>query len=100
MNNICDSCITYRMVLHLIKKCIVITSPALHAFVLVLNVAARYQFEENFKKTLCKIYRFFFSRNDEVNAHKMTVILMDQIKKSPTGIQMLVQTLLQWGNSN
>ena len=48
MNNICDSCIKYRMVLHLIKKCIVITSPALHAFVLVLNVAARYQFEENF----------------------------------------------------
>ena len=33
------------------------------------------------KKNQFVKYIVFFSRNDEVNAHKMTVILMDQIKK-------------------
>ena len=87
-----------------IQKRIVITSPALHAFVQVLNVAARYQYEQeckkNNKKQCEKYIVVLFSRNDVVNAHKMTVILMDHIKQSPTSIQMLVQTLLQWGNSN
>ena len=81
-----------------IYKCIGITSPGPHAFVLVLNIVERFTEEEertvkHFEKYFGeKIYKYFivlFTRKDELKANNTT--LSEYIDNCPSNLKKLIQ---------
>ena len=81
-----------------IYKCVGISSPGPHAFILVLNLAARFTEEEErsvqhfityFGEHAYKYFIVLFTRKDELDDHDMT--LHDHIKKCPPRQQNFVQ---------
>lgn len=81
-----------------IQKCISLTSPGPHAFILVISVAARYTEEEHksiehFVKFFGeKIYNYFivlFTRRDELDFNGIRI--MEHIKRYPTNLKLFIQ---------
>lgn len=81
-----------------IHKCIGITSPGPHAFILVLSVVARFTKEEqksveHFIKYFGeKIYKYFivvFTRKDDLDAHERN--LRDHIQESPPSLIRFIE---------
>lgn len=81
-----------------IYKCIGITSPGPHAFILVLNVVSRYTKEEQqsvehfvryFGENIHNYFIVLFTRKDELEAHNIK--LMDHIKSSPASLRKFIQ---------
>ena len=81
-----------------IYKCIGITSPGPHAFILVLSIANRFTEEEDrtvdhFVKQFGEnIFRYFFvlfTRKDDLDRHKLT--LKEHIKNSPPKLISYIQ---------
>lgn len=80
-----------------ICKCIAITSPGPHAFILVLNVSRFTQEEQNtidhfikhFGENIYKYAIVLFTRRDDLDEEGKTII--DHLKTSPAQLQMLVK---------
>lgn len=85
-------------ILNEIYKCICITSPGPHVFILVLNIASRYTQEEQqsiehfvryFGENIHNYFIVLFTRKDELEAHNMK--LMDHIESSPASLRSFIQ---------
>lgn len=81
-----------------IYKCIGITSPGPHAFILVLNIASRYTQEEQqsvehfvryFGENIHNYFIVLFTRKDELEEHNMK--LMDHLKSSPASLRSFIK---------
>lgn len=81
-----------------IQKCISLTSPGPHAFILVISVAARYTEEEHksiehFVKYFGeKLYNYFivlFTRKDELDFNGIRI--MEHIERYPTNLKLFIQ---------
>ena len=81
-----------------ICKCIGITSPGPHAFILVLNIATRYTeedrctiklFEKYFGKEMYRYAIVLFTRKDQLDKNRTT--LEEYIQKSPKELQFLIK---------
>lgn len=81
-----------------IYKCIGITSPGPHAFILVLNVVSRYTKEEQnavehfvryFGEHIHNYFIVLFTRKDELDDHNIKLI--DHIKGSPPSLRNFIQ---------
>lgn len=80
-----------------IQRCIGITSPGAHAFIVVLNASIRYTEEErnsveHFLKYFGdEIYKYFFvvfTRKEELDEHN--VLLLDHIRDSPASLRHFI----------
>lgn len=80
-----------------IYKCIGITSPGPHAFILVLNVVSRYTQEEQqsvehfvryFGENIHKYFIVLFTRKDELDDNNIKLI--DHIKSSPASLRNFI----------
>lgn len=80
-----------------ISKCIAITSPGPHAFILVLNIASRYTEEEHnsvehfidfFGENIYKYLIVLFARRDELDAQNIT--LFEHLKDAPADLISLI----------
>lgn len=81
-----------------ICKCIAITSPGPHAFILVLNIASRYTIEEQrsvehffnfFGENIYKYLIVLFVRKDELDAENIS--LLEHLRNSPPNLQILLK---------
>ena len=81
-----------------IKKCVLLTSPGPHAFILILRLDARFTDEEkrsvqhfvdNFGGNAYKYFIVLFTRKDELTAHETT--LSDHIQNSPSQLQAIIK---------
>nr|XP_022299409.1 GTPase IMAP family member 7-like isoform X4 [Crassostrea virginica] len=81
-----------------IKKCVLLTSPGPHAFILILRLDARFTDEEersvqhfvdNFGQNAYKYFIVLFTRKDELIANKIT--LSDHIQKTPIELQTVIK---------
>lgn len=81
-----------------ISKCIAITSPGPHAFILVLNILNRYTDEEQnavehfinfFGENIYKYLIVLFSRRDELDAENIT--LYEHLKDAPADVVNLIE---------
>nr|XP_022297006.1 uncharacterized protein LOC111106572 [Crassostrea virginica] len=81
-----------------IYKCIGITSPGPHAFILVLNISTRFTEEEEqsvqhfvqyFGENAYKYFIVLFTRKDELDNHKLT--LEKHLEKSPKRLQIFIK---------
>lgn len=81
-----------------VAKCVGLSSPGAHAFILVLSLAARYTEEEKstvelfvkqFGETIYKYMIVLFTRKDELDAHGIDII--DHIKGYPPTLQRLIK---------
>lgn len=88
-----------------IKKCVLLTSPGPHAFILILRLDARFTDEEersvqhfvdNFGGNAYKYFIVLLTRKDELIANKIT--LSDHIQKTPTKLQTIIKKM--WRKSN
>lgn len=81
-----------------IYKCIGITAPGPHAFIMVINVVSRYTQEEQssvehfvryFGENIHKYFIVLFTRKDELEANNIKLI--DHIKSSPPSLRNFIQ---------
>lgn len=81
-----------------IYKCIGITSPGPHAFILVLNISTRFTEEEEqsvqhfvqyFGENAYRYFIVLFTRKDELDNHKLT--LEKHLEKSPKRLQIFIK---------
>lgn len=81
-----------------IQRCVGITSPGPHAFILVLSLASRFTSEEKkamedlvdqFGKNIYKYAFILFTRGDDLVKHKKT--LTDHVKACPAELKVLIK---------
>ena len=81
-----------------IHKCIGITSPGPHAFILVISIANRFTEEEqrtvdhfvrHFGENIYKYFFVLFTRQDELARHKTN--LQDHIRNSPPNLRVFIK---------
>ena len=93
-----DTKITDELVQIEVAKWVGLSSPGPHAFILVLNLAARYTEEEHstvelfvkqFGENIYKYMMVLFTRKDELDAHGIDII--DHIKGYPQTLQRLIK---------